>query len=337
MAAESLLGGDVTLDQATADLLDFFFEDTVAGTTETETLDAGGTILTASGGDTDQAAITPSTENVEVTLDQGVFDLDTGMAVFVEGTSEATDAGTAATTATTMLEAAIPDDSGSAAAQLVHDTIVDAINTLTSTIATANDGLVDLQLISVDASSADEGGAVAVDLTDTDAAGGSIAVITSTDADTNITVTGTDAMLVVGDATITSNLADGSVISTDTGDQVIIGGDSAEEIVITGGIDTVTGGAGADIFAMSGSAVYDGANIELTINDYDSATGDTINFDVIDSFGITTLAQLGSYVTQVDETATGVTVHFGDVVSISLVGLDLDGLAELDEEDISLS
>ncbi|MFZ5775642.1 MAG: hypothetical protein ACOY3Z_09190 [Thermodesulfobacteriota bacterium] len=333
MAFESLLGGDVTLDESTSALLDFFLNDTVAGTANVTRISGGAQVITADNGDGGvQMAVTPVSEATAVDLGSVHAELGAGMSMMIEGTNAPATAQEAAQVAMDVLDSAIPDPGADATLQLVYNVIVSAINTLTATVATRNEGMVSVEVITID--NASGAGQAVVDLSSSE--GGHVAVLTATDAGSDVVVRGAEAIVIAGDMTVVSELGDNALISTDTGNQTVIGGAGAEDIIITGGRDVLTGGGGSDNFTFSGSSVAQGANINATINDLNLTEGDVVTFHVSD-VGVQTLAQLVGLVSAISEGSEGVTIHFGENVSITLVGVDTEGLSLLNYSNVLLT
>ena len=92
--------------------------------------------------------------------------------------------------------------------------------------------------------------------------------------------------------------------------QDITGGGGNDTLVGGGGNDTLTGGLGSDVFGFSALGHY-------TVKDFDVAH-DTAAFNI---GGITNIQQLAAQVTSVDNAPSGVTYHFGNDASITLVGV----------------
>jgi Ca2+-binding RTX toxin-like protein len=100
------------------------------------------------------------------------------------------------------------------------------------------------------------------------------------------------------------------VLVGDLAAQDITGGAGNDTLVGGGGNDTLTGGLGNDLFGFSALGHY-------TITDFNMAT-DQIAFNTT---GVSNIQQLAALVTSVDDAPTGVTYHFGNDASITLVGI----------------
>ena len=100
--------------------------------------------------------------------------------------------------------------------------------------------------------------------------------------------------------------------------------DNDDNIAVRGGEDS-HGGRGADDFVIREAA-------HLRIADFNSPDDhDTLVFDT--GLGLTSIAQLASFVTDVHHDGQDFIVHFGDDVSITLVGVQPD---QISWDDVSV-
>ncbi|MES2605306.1 MAG: hypothetical protein V4603_10230 [Pseudomonadota bacterium] len=98
-------------------------------------------------------------------------------------------------------------------------------------------------------------------------------------------------------------------IASDNNAQNVTGGGGADTLIGTGS-DTLTGGAGNDVFGFNAAGKY-------TITDFNKA-GDSLAFDFA---GVTTLDQLKAKVTSVTRTSTDITYNLGADTSVTLIGV----------------
>ncbi len=92
--------------------------------------------------------------------------------------------------------------------------------------------------------------------------------------------------------------------------QDITGGGGNDTLVGGGGNDTLTGGLGSDVFGFSALGHH-------VVKDFDVAH-DSLAFSTT---GVTNIQQLAALITSVDNAPSGVTYHFGNDASITLVGV----------------
>lgn len=126
-----------------------------------------------------------------------------------------------------------------------------------------------------------------------------------------LALSGMEKALVVnsGSVRIDSN-GTGTIVVGDTSNQTLISGLGNDTLVGGGGSDTLVGGAGADVFGFNKRGHY-------TITDFVAGVDKAyFEFD-----GVTTVAQVKSYLTAVTENNGNTTFHFGDSASITLIGV----------------
>ena len=116
--------------------------------------------------------------------------------------------------------------------------------------------------------------------------------------------------IVAGTGSVSAEGSTAIRIQADMQAQNMTGGDGNDTLVGGGGADTLTGGLGDDVFGFNLMG-------HQVVTDFNTAH-DKAAFDVP---GVTTLAQLGAMLTGVEQTATGVTYHFGHDASITLTGV----------------
>jgi hypothetical protein len=124
-----------------------------------------------------------------------------------------------------------------------------------------------------------------------------------------------DKLLLIGQGAARIDDTDGAMIIGDGSRQVFAGGSGNDTLVGGGGQDTLVGGAGADVFGMIKRG-------HVQINDFTVGT-DKLAFDFA---GVTSKADLSTYLTGVTNSGGNTIFHFGSDASITLVGVSATGL-----------
>jgi len=119
-----------------------------------------------------------------------------------------------------------------------------------------------------------------------------------------------NAAKVFGEGTAEVKSGKGTYLPADSSSQSLTGGDGNDTLIANGGNDTLQGGAGKDIFAINAFGHY-------TITDFKPGQ-DLLTFPVQ---GIDSIEELLPFVSNVEQTATGLSIHFGPNLSITLVGM----------------
>jgi Ca2+-binding RTX toxin-like protein len=125
-----------------------------------------------------------------------------------------------------------------------------------------------------------------------------------------VTLDKINAAKILGEGTAEVKSGKGTYLAVDSSSQSLTGGDGDDTLIANGGNDTLQGGAGKDIFAINAFGHY-------TITDFKPGQ-DLLTFPVQ---GIDSIEELLPFVSNVEQTATGLSIHFGPNLSITLVGM----------------
>jgi Ca2+-binding RTX toxin-like protein len=138
-------------------------------------------------------------------------------------------------------------------------------------------------------------------------------IASSLSKDQTVQLENLDRVLLVGDAQV-QVLGNSALVAGDNGNQVISGGFGADTLVGGGGNDTLVGGFGSDNFVLKGG------NSSVFVGDFSKSQGDKLVFQ---HEGLTSIDQLVNAVSAIQDTSTGMTVSFGNELTITLVGVKI--------------
>lgn len=126
-----------------------------------------------------------------------------------------------------------------------------------------------------------------------------------------------EKLLLVGDGSARIDDDEGVMVVGDSHRQSFAGGAGNDTLVGGGGTDTLAGGAGSDVFGFIKRGHY-------TIMDFAEGT-DKLAFDFA---GVTSNADLQTYLTGITNDQGNVTFHFGSDASITLIGVSATALLD---------
>lgn len=331
MASESLVGGSYDdLSPATQQLLDAVLGDTVGGLVTTTNI-AGGILIvgTGAGGVQQGAVISQSGAAITGEIEAGALTLSialpAGISLAFEGPSGPVSAQEANTYITNLIDAAFPASSTDPDVQAARASLVAGISALTEGLAGGTSpNSVTLRLVALTDSGAPAGARVVGSnevVFDGHSTAGSteLLVFFTSQLGPNKTLVLNDvaAALILGNGTVQVDGYISSFVAGDSSNQTIIGGLGSDTLVGGGGNDTITGGLGQDVFGVD---VLSG---NLTITDFDVAR-DKLAFKIP---GINQLADLAPLFTGLTvDAANSPTLHFGNNLSITLVGVSPEQL-----------
>lgn len=128
--------------------------------------------------------------------------------------------------------------------------------------------------------------------------------------------TGMEKLILLGEGSARIGGSDAAMVVGDSHNQFITGSTGNDTLVGGGGQDTLAGGAGNDVFGFNKTGHY-------TIEDFVEGT-DSLAFQ----FGnVTSVTELVSFLTEVENSGGNTTFHFGADASITLVGITATDLA----------
>ena len=181
-----------------------------------------------------------------------------------------------------------------------------ALTNMVNTIANGVNGQAAVRVAIVDSSAANTSGQVVLDVS-----GSNTNVVQAVVANgNNVVVNGATAVAAVGNGSFQVSGTQGVLVAGDGANQVISGGAGRDTLVGGGGIDSIVGGAG-DIVGFNSVGNY-------TVS---GSSNVVLNFG---SVGVTSLNQLASLVTGVQQNGDATTYIFDNgVASITLVGINL--------------
>jgi Ca2+-binding RTX toxin-like protein len=210
-----------------------------------------------------------------------------------------------------LIDAALPSSNKSAEVIQKRESLIDAVK-----LATEGQGK-DLAVRFVNISSENTTGTKADTVKLSGSATGNKEVLavmaTGLNKDQTLILENLDRVLVVNDAKV-QVLGGAAYVGGDNGNQNITGGSGADTLVGGGGNDTLVGGSGADNFVLKGG------NSLVNVGDLNIAQGDKLVFQ---HPGLTSIDQLVKAVSFIQDTPTGLTVSFGNELTISLVGVKI--------------
>lgn len=330
MSSESLVGGSYNnLSPATQQLLDTVLGDTVGGVVTTTSIPGGGTLVTGTGaGGVQQGAVigaagqavTGEIVSGELTL---TIALPAGVNIVFEGPGGAVSAAEANTYITNLVDAAFPANSTDPAVQSARFSLIASIDALTQSLTQGTTpGSVTLRLVALTESNTSSGvraiGPNEVLFTAQSSAGTSELLTFFTQqlgANKTLVLENVQAALIVGSGAVRLEGSGASFLAGDSGNQALTGSLGNDTLVGGGGNDTITGGAGSDVFGLNALG-------HLTITDF-NVTADKLAFSVP---GITNVADLAPFFTGLTVAGGASTLHFGDHLSITLVGVSPEQL-----------
>jgi len=129
-----------------------------------------------------------------------------------------------------------------------------------------------------------------------------------------VAVANIEGVVLAGPGSVRNDSNTPIIITSDKSAQKIVGGGGNDTLIGTGS-DTLTGGAGNDVFGFNIKGKY-------TVTDF-SALNDKLAFDAV---GVTNVEQLKAKVTGVVKTTNSITYNFGPDTSITLVGVSASDL-----------
>lgn len=210
-----------------------------------------------------------------------------------------------------LIDAALPSSNKSTEVVQKRESLIDAVK-----LATEGQGQ-DLAVRFVNIFSENTTGAKADTVKLSGSATGNKEVLavmaTGLNKDQTLILENLDRVLVVNDAKV-QVLGGAAYVGGDNGNQNITGGSGADTLVGGGGNDTLVGGSGADNFVLKGG------NSLVNVGDLNIAQGDKLVFQ---HPGLTSIDQLVKAVSFIQDTPTGLTVSFGNELTISLVGVKI--------------
>jgi len=227
------------------------------------------------------------------------------------GPTQAVDVEAAMNYFNALIETALPSSNTSSGAVQKRESLIDAVE-----LATEGQGK-DLAVRFVNISSENTTGTTSDTIKLSGSATGNKEVLavmaTGLNKDQTLILENLDRVLVVNDAKV-QVLGGAAYVGGDNGNQNITGGSGADTLVGGGGNDTLVGGSGADNFVLKGGSSL------VNVGDLNIAQGDKLVFQ---HPGLTSIDQLVKAVSFIQDTPTGLTVSFGNELTISLIGVKI--------------
>lgn len=326
MAVESILGGvgGDTISEDSKALIAAFMGDTIAGTAEVADLGNGGFSVFGTGASGElQGVVASGDVAVAATVQDGTITLNValpaGVSLGLQGPQGDVTVAAAKEYFQGQINAVLPADSTDPVIVAYRDNLNKALDILMGELG----GKANVKIVTITDNTGANTGALGESATATGAGN----VITFESASTSATtevLTFLMSQVQAGNTLELKNVAsalligDGSVMITGNQGAKIVGDIGNQKIVGSAGADTLVGGGGTDVLVGSGGndvyGIKDGGNVTIVAD-----KGDSFGFKFD---GLTTLEQLLSFVTKVDDSGAGLHVEFaGGALSVTLVGL----------------
>lgn len=315
MAADSLFGGSTDLsavvDTSSVALINAFLTDTVGGSTVSSTIGTSTLVIGSGSAGELQGALLPGSSQVIGSFTDGGLqlnvDLPAQLGLVFEGKNQV-DTNGAGAFVQGVVDKYLPP--GDAATAPLREALNNAVNNLvTSMNAAGGGGDVVVRMVDfVSGGNAPTSGEVKL------AAGGNAQEVFAVNMnglnqDQTLVLSNVENAVLAGRGSVRVEGDNAARISGDLGDQNITGGGGNDTLMGGGGNDTLVGGSGSDVFGVTGLGNF-------TIGDL--GTTDKLAFKLA---GANDLNQLAGMLTAVELTSTGMVAHFGEGLTITLVGI----------------
>ena len=314
MAADSIVGAVTTgLSTASKDLLTAV----VAAINGTATVADVGTSTVVSGVDTSGnstgALISKGAETTGTIKDGSVsigVVLPAKVGLNFAGPVKEVTAAAAATYFKDLISAALPSTNKTAA-------VVEKRASLESAVSLASDGqgsTLNVRVISITNESTTGKSTDTVKLSGSSTGNKEVVAVNAANLskDQTLILENLDRVVLVNDAKVQVT-GSSAFVAGDNANQSISGGFGADTLVGGGGSDTLVGGYGADKFGFVGGGT-------INVGDFSKSQGDKL---AIQLTGVTTNAQLINAVSAIQDTPAGMSVTFGSLGTITLVGVKI--------------